>query len=126
MDWGVIIHFASIVIGALATGIPILIKWNSARKAKNNAQTEAEAKQAQLEMLEQANSFIQTAESTFSAVDTVMKAQHTGTAGALKKENVLTRLQAFALSKGFNFDVEFWSAKIDEIVAFTKSVNNKK
>lgn len=126
MDWGVIIHIASIVLGALSAGIPILIKWNNARKAKNNAVTDAEAKQAQLEMLEMANAFIQTAETTFSAFDTVMKAQHSGTAGALKKENVLTRLQAFALSKGFEFDSEFWSAKIDEIVSFTKSVNSKK
>lgn len=126
MNWEVIIHVASIVLGALASGIPILIKWNNARKAKLSAVTEAEKKQAQIEMLEQANAFIQTAEVTFSAFDNVMKAQHTGTAGAMKKENVMTRLQAFALSKGYEFDAEFWSTKIDEIVAFTKSVNSKR
>lgn len=126
MELGVIVNVASIVLGALATGIPAIIKWNKDRKAKNNAINEAEKQKAQIEMLNQANSFIQIAEDTFNAFDRVMKAQHSGTAGALKKGSVMTNLQAFALSKGYEFDSEFWSNKVDEIVAFTKSVNAKK
>ena len=140
MNLEVIIYLAVLVLGALTSAIPMIIKWNNARKAKKRAENvlenteneaermkaEADKKTAQLEMLEQANALIQTAETTFSAFDNVLKAQHNGTAGSLKKENVINRLQAFALSKGYEFDAEFWSAKIDEIVAFTKSVNSKR
>ncbi len=126
MNWGLLFNVASVVIGALASGIPILYKWNKARKAKNNAVTEAEKKQAQIEMLEQANALICEAETAFKSVDEIMKSRGTGSAGSLKKKSVLTDLQAFALSKGIEFDSEFWSAKVDEIVSFTKSVNSKK
>lgn len=125
MDWNLILHLASIVLGAIVTGVPILIKWNMARVAKNNAKTESEKKQAQIEMSEQANQLIKNAEITFSSFDKVMKAQNNGSAGALKKESVLNNLQAFAISKGYEFDSTYWSEKIDEIVAFTKQVNNK-
>jgi hypothetical protein len=127
------------ILGALCTGVPIFYKWNKARKNKNVAEeklsestTEAEIKKAEaeklkaeLEMNEQAKAFIQMAETSFNSFDRVLKAQNHGTAGAMKKENVLTKLQAFALSKGYDFDCEFWSNKIDEIVNFTKSVNSK-
>lgn len=125
MDWNLILHLASIVLGAIVTGVPILIKWNMARVAKNNAKTESEKKQAQIEMAEQANQLIKNAEITFSSFDKVMKAQNNGSAGALKKESVINSLQAFAISKGYEFDSTYWSEKIDEIVAFTKQVNNK-
>ena len=124
MNLEVIIHITAIILGALSSGIPILIKWNKVRKAKNSAVTEAEKKQAHIEMLEQANAFIANAETAFKAVDDIMKTKN-GSAGPLKKKSVVTDLQAFALSKGYEFDSEFWSSKVDEIVSFTKSVNGK-
>lgn len=126
MNWEIIIHIASVVVGALATGIPTFIKWNNARKATKTAVTETGRKQAQLEMVEQANILIAEAETAFKSVDEIMKARNSGSAGQLKKKSVISDLQAYALSKGYEFNSEFWSAKIDEIVAFTKSVNSKK
>jgi hypothetical protein len=126
MNWGVILAIIPAVLGALASGLPILYKWNKARKAKNTAVTEADKKQAQIEMLEQANALIMVAEETYTLFDRVMKQQNNSSAGALKKDSVLTKLQAYALSKGYEFDSEYWSAKVDEIIKFTKSVNGKK
>ena len=139
MTWEIAIRIAFVAIGALTSAIPMFIKWNSARKAKNHAQelaqqavteadyaiAEAEKKKAQLEMLEQANEFITIAEITFNSFDKVLKSQNNGSAGSMKKESVLNKLQAFAFSKGYEFDSEYWSNKIDEIVSFTKSVNSK-
>lgn len=125
MNLEVIIHISAIILGALASGIPMFVKWNNARKNKNNAVNESTKKQAQIEMLEQANNFIALAETTFNSFDKVLKAQNNGSAGSLKKESVLNKLQAFAISRNYEFDSEYWSAKIDEIVSFTKSVNSK-
>lgn len=124
MNLEIILNVAGVVLGALATGIPTFIKWNKARKATKTAKTEAEKKQAQIEMIEHANTLIAEAEVAFKAVDDIMKGRN-GSAGAMKKKSVLTDLQAYALSKGYQFDSEFWSTKIDEIVSFTKAVNSK-
>lgn len=126
MNVEVIIHIIALVIGAISSAIPILMKWNKARKLKNTAISEAEKQKAHNEMLEQANSFIALAEITFDSFDKVLKDQNNGSAGSMKKESVLNKLQAFAISKGYEFDSDFWSEKIDEIVSFTKAVNRKK
>ena len=139
MDLNVIFYLISIILGALSAGIPILIKWIRAKKAKKTAvqeiaqaKTEADlakaesaSEKASNDMLECLIEAVILAEKTFSGFDKVMKAQNSS-AGGLKKENVMTRLQAYALSKNYVFDAEFWSKKIDEIVAFTKEVNSKK
>lgn len=125
MNVEVIVNITAIILGALASAIPILFKWNKARKGKNTAVSEAEKQKAYNEMLEQVNSLIAIAETSFKAFDDVLKARNGGSAGSMKKESVITKLQAFALSKGYEFDSEYWSAKIDEIVNFTKSVNSK-
>ena len=125
MNLEIILNVSAVILGALATGIPTFIKWNKARKVSKTAKTEAEKKQAQLEMIEQANILIANAETAFKAVDDIMKSRSNGSAGPMKKKSVLTDLQAFALSKGYQFDTEFWSAKVDEIVSFTKAVNSK-
>ena len=52
--------------------------------------------------------------------------QQNGSAGAMKKKSVSTDLQSYALAHGYEYDAAFWSAKIDEIVAFTREVNAKK
>lgn len=125
MNLEVVIHLLAIILGAISAGVPILVKWNKARKAKINAVGEAEKQKAQNEMLEQANNFIALAEDTFKSFDEVLKARNNGSAGSMKKESVLNKLQAFALSRGYEYDSEYWSKKIDEIVKFTKSVNSK-
>jgi hypothetical protein len=124
MNWEVIVNITAIILGALGTGIPMFVKWNKARKNKNKAVTEAEKQKAHNEMLDHANSLIILAEETYKSFDKVMKAQG-DSAGRVKKKSVISDLQAFALTNGYEFDAEFWSNKIDEIVRFTKSVNSK-
>ena len=57
-------------------------------------------------------------------VDNILK-QSGSSAGAVKKDTVMTKLQAYALDKGYEFDVAYWRNKVDEIVTLTKQVNAK-
>ena len=123
MELSIIFPLITLILGALTTAIPIMTKWNKARKAKKNAVTEADKEKAKNDMYESAINMIVLAEKTFNGFDKVMK-QQSSSAGSLKKQTVMSDLQSYALSKGYTFDKEYWSAKIDEIVAFTKEVNS--
>ena len=109
----------------ITTAIPFIIKLWSASKAKKAATTAAEKERAHNDMLAVVNGFIADAESAFKGFDALMRSQQNTTAGAMKKDTVITKLQAYALSHGYEFDAEYWSTKIDDIVAFTKKVNCK-
>ena len=109
----------------ITTAIPFIIKLVSTIKAKKNATTEAEKQTAHNDMLSTVNGFIVDAEVAFKGFDALMRQQQNSTAGAMKKDTVITKLQAYALSHGYEFDAEYWSQKIDDIVAFTKKVNAK-
>lgn len=108
----------------VTTAIPYTVKLVSASKAKKAATSAAEKEKAHNDMIEAANGFILAAETAFKGFDSIMRQQNT-TAGEMKKDNVITKLQAYALSHGYVFDAEYWSQKVDEIVAFTKKVNAK-
>lgn len=115
MTWLNIIYMILGILSILiSTVLPLVYKLVKSVKALKEAKTEAEKERAFNDMLKQAQSLIQAAESAFSELDK---------AGALKKESVVATLQAYALSNGYEYDAEFWSAKIDEIVAFTREVN---
>lgn len=114
----------SIVATLVGTIIPAGIALITSIKARVKAQTEAEKEKATADLLATGQAFIQVAEESFASFDKMLKTQGSS-AGAMKKENVLTKLQAYALQKGYEFDAEYWSAKIDEIVAFTREVNGK-
>lgn len=115
-----IVAFALVFI--VSTGIPLGIKLVTSVKAYRTATTEAEKEKAYNDMFATAQSFIAAAEESFKGFDAVMK-QQGSTAGAMKKDTVFNKLQAYALSQGYEFDAEFWSTKIDEIVKFTREVN---
>lgn len=124
MDLLTILKIVSVVLGALCTTIiPTVIALARAIKAKKAAKTEAETEAAKNDMLTHVNSLIDNAEGMYKQVDALMKANGIGSTGILKKENVLTKLQAYAIEKGYTFDLDFWSAKVDEIVKLTKKVN---
>ena len=124
MDLLTILKIVSVVLGALCTTIiPTVIALARAIKAKKAAKTEAETEAAKNDMLTHVNSLIDNAEEMYKQVDALMKANGIGSTGILKKENVLTKLQAYAIEKGYTFDLDFWSAKVDEIVKLTKKVN---
>lgn len=126
MDW---LNFISALLGFLLTlatvTVPTVIALVRAIKKRKAAKTEAEKEKANSDLVETAKSFIVAAEVTFEGFDKMMKANG-GSAGSLKKDTVFSKLQAYALQHGYEFNADEWNAKIDELVAFTKSVNAKK
>lgn len=126
MEAEVIVKIISTVLGfVFATLIPSIVllvkKWKEAKKAK----TEAEKQSAINEMLGIANSLVLSAEETYKNVDNVLKGQGQSGSGAVKKDSVMTKLQAACIEKGVEFDEEYWSKKIDELVELTRNVNVK-
>ena len=109
----------------LVTITTTAIGFIKAHKAKKAAKTTEEKAAANQQMLDEANKLICEAESFYKTLDTVLKSTEGTTAGAFKKESVMTKLESFAIKIGFAFDKEYWSNKIDEIVKLTKNVNGK-
>ncbi|MBR5845498.1 MAG: hypothetical protein IKY65_04485 [Rikenellaceae bacterium] len=126
MTWLTIIKAALVAVIFIAgTLVPAGTAFFKALKGRRSAETEAAKEKANADLLASAKNFIVAAEVAFEGFDKMMKAQN-GTAGPMKKDTVFSKLQAYALQNGYTFDAEEWSAKIDELVAFTKSVNAKK
>lgn len=115
----------SIVAALVGTIIPAAVKFGSAIKARIQAETDAAREKANADLLATAQDFIQVAETSFEGFNKILKSQNSS-AGPMKKENVLVKLQAYAIQKGYEFDADEWSAKIDEIIAFTREVNASK
>lgn len=95
-----------------------------ATTAEEQAQADADLAAAELALETAAKSFIADAEVMYKSFDDVLKAKGQS-AGTIKKETVLSKLRTYAIEKGITLDVDAWSAKIDELVAFTKKVNSK-
>jgi hypothetical protein len=108
----------STLIGLVIAGVTHFIN----QRGKKNAIKEAEKAKAEADLIATAKNYIVEAENTFDGFDKMLKAQG-NSAGKMKKDNVLARLQTYALLKGYDFDVEEWSSRIDELVEFTKEVN---
>ena len=121
----ILVGLVGVVVTLISTGVPFLISIKKAIKKRIEAVEESERVTALRDMTAQAQIFIENAEVAFKSFDKMLKAQGSS-AGAMKKENVITKLQAYALSKGYDFDVDFWNEEVDEIVNFTKEVNGKK
>lgn len=126
MDWITTVRsILAVLAGIISTGVPLVLGLIKAIRARKAAETEAEKEKANNDLFAVAQELVATAEKAFSSLDAVMK-QQGASAGPMKKENVVAKLQAYALSKGYEYDAEYWNAKIDEIVAFTREVNAKK
>lgn len=96
----------------------------SATTVEEQAKAEADLAAAELALEAAAKSFIADAEVMYKSFDEVLKTKGQS-AGSLKKETVLSKLRTYAIEKGITLDVEAWSAKIDDLVKFTKQVNAK-
>ena len=125
MDMLNIIYLIITIVSALASCGASIFAIRKAWNARKAAETDAAKEKADSDLLATAKGFIASAEVAFEAFDKTLKAQGSS-AGAMKKDTVFNKLQAYALQNGYNFDVDEWSKKIDELVAFTKSVNAKK
>jgi hypothetical protein len=119
-----IIQILAVLFTFLGSAVPLAVKLSAANKARKAAETAAEREKAVNDMLATAQGLVESAEEAFAGFDAVMKKQGSS-AGAMKKDNVFTKLQTYALQRGYEFDADYWRAKIDEIVAFTRKVNAK-
>lgn len=121
----IVMMIISALVTLASTLVPSAIALGRAYKAREAAKTEAAKEKANADLLSTAKGFIAAAEVAFEAFDKTLKAQGSS-AGAMKKDSVFNKLQAYALQNGYAFDAAEWNAKIDELVAYTKSVNVKK
>ena len=71
------------------------------------------------------NSLITNAETLYADVANLLKREGKS-AGIVKKDSVMSKLQAYALERGYTFDAEYWGKKVDEIVELTRKVNVSK
>ena len=122
----------------ITTAVPFIIglvdanrKRKAAKKAAEEATTEAELAKAEAahqaainDMLRQANVFVEQMEALYKSIDAIVKEQGS-TTGALKKEGAMTKLQAYAIEHGYEFDAEYWSKWIDDTVKLTHNVNSQ-
>lgn len=122
MTWLNIVYIVFGVIAALISLIPFVLKFFRSVKNYKNAKTEAEAEKAYNDMFSAAQALIAEAEVAYAGIDGILKAQGS-TAGSMKKNLVATQLEAYAINHGYDYNAEFWSEKIDEIVKFTHTVN---
>lgn len=129
-----ILSLIPLVFGAVTSIVTVILSLKAKAKAKKaaelaqteaeKAQAEADLKAADLALEHAAKQFISDAEVMYKTVDELLKARGQS-AGALKKETVIAKLQTYAIEQGYTLDVAVWSDKIDELVKFTKAVNAK-
>lgn len=136
MNFTTIMYIICAVAGFVVAAIPLIITLVKSIKKKielnrklsettdeaEKAKLEAENAQATVDMMGAMNELIQKAEELYADVAIQLKQQNKS-AGAVKKDSVMSKLQAYALSKNYAFDEEYWSAEIDKSVAMTKVVN---
>lgn len=117
----IVITIASFLFTVL---IPTFVVMINRIKAVRKAKTEAEKQAAINDLRELATSFIVDAEVLYKDIDSIVKQQNK-TCGAIKKDSVMTKIQDAAITKGVEFDKEFWSEEVDKLVAMTRKVNAK-
>lgn len=124
MPISTILDIVYAIVGAIISAIPFIIALAKVCKKKKSAKSDAEKEAAMNDLMEIVTTLIKQAEATYKDVDAILKSENKS-AGPVKKDAVLTKLQAYALQKGYDFDLDAWSTKIDDIVAMTKQVNAK-
>lgn len=116
----IVLSACAVIVG---TVVPTVISLFHSIKAKRGAKTEAEIEKANNDLREKALELILVAENTYADVNAILKSNGKS-AGAMKKQSVMTSMQQYALDKGYAFDGDYWSNKVEEIVAITKQVNS--
>lgn len=128
-------QITSICIAALVavgTIISLVISLVKGIKKYKSAQTEAEKEAALNDMAQAAGGFIADIEEIYShikkqvTINTETGEEETVGLGAQKKEAVMARLAQYALENGYDFNMEYYSDLIDQIVALTNKVNVNK
>lgn len=120
-----------IILGLVATVINRVKALKIAKEAAQEAKTEEERQRAEAEkqsaindLKQLAQEYIVEAENLYKNVDSLVK-QTGGTCGAQKKDSVMTKILQACLTKGVEYDQEYWSKIVDELVDVTRKVNAK-
>lgn len=124
MNWSLFFDITYVVCGILLTGIPAIIKIVYSGKKLKQAKTNEEKQAALIDLESNMKTFIEAAEIAYKDLNDVLKAKGSS-AGPVKLDSVLMKLQSLANEKGYDFDREYWINKINETVALTKNVNTK-
>ena len=107
------------VATAFGTGVVAaitnIIQKRKSKKNYNKADS-------QIKLLEEAKVLIKAAEETYKDVNRILKGEGYS-AGSVKKDSVMTKLQSFAIEHKLEFNYEEWSKKVDDLVEMTKVVN---
>lgn len=120
----VLIPFAIKIGVALKKGKAKITQSDEDRKKAVIAEENASK---MLEMTKAANEIIESLEKNFATQDAILKSfDPSRTLGSVKKECALARLSEYATQIGVEFDREYWSNEIDEIVRLTRNVNISK
>lgn len=123
MDAEAIFNIINVVTSFLTvTLIPTIIALVKYVKSYKAAKTETEKLELYDKMSTLANDFISEAEKAYMSIDETLKGNN---GGAVKKQNVMSKLRDFCASNGVAFDEQYWSEKIDSLVSLTKNVNVK-
>lgn len=109
------------LIGGVISVITTAVAWYKAVKNGNKAKAE----QAKNAINAEIKKLVANAEVTFEAWDKSLKASGTGTAGNMKKRDVVMALKTFCLEKGYAWNEAEMNDAIEAEVAFTKAVNAK-
>ena len=113
MTWITIVKAILVCLASvITTGIPAFIALRKAWAARKVAETAAAKEKADADLLATAKSFIAAAEVAFDGFDKMLKSQGSS-AGAMKKDTVFNKLQAYALQNEYEFDAAEWSERID-------------
>lgn len=120
----VLIPFAIKIGVALKKGKAKITQSDEDRKRAEIAEQHASK---MLEMTKVANEIIESLEKNFATQDALLKSfdPSSRTLGSVKKECALARLSEYATQIGVEFNREYWSNEIDEIVRLTRNVNAK-
>lgn len=114
----------AMIIKAVKAKINARKQMQAAESEAEKAKLEAESAQATVDMTNAAAELIENAENLYDDVAEALKAQGKS-AGPVKKDSVMSKLQAYALTKGYGFDEQYWSDKVDALVTMTKNVNKR-
>ena len=115
----------SIAATLVTTFVPSIIALVKALKAKNSAQTTASSEQATNAINAEVKRLVQNAEISLEAIDKILKANNSGTAGKMKKRDVVMELKTFCLENGYAWNDAEMNELIEKEVAYTKAVNAK-
>lgn len=103
------------IVIACTTAIIAIIKTCTGSKSKKTLHSVCSYDDMHEKMLE----YVKEAEKSYTAIKNVQGMD----AGLFKRNYVITRLQVYAVSCGYDFDEEFWDAEIAKICEYTKEVN---